>query len=263
MSKAEELLNSLASYRAVARLIDPIEEPHIVIGADRYITVPDELKRLAVQYDHNIETVTFDCPRYWDDHDMSEMGVYINYMLSDETVGIYKAQNVRVDDDDSSIMHFEWTINNDITTVSGNIVFLVCVKNVDEYDIEYNHWNTELCKDCYVSEGMEPDADIFDPEDPYSRVLEAFIHISGDEPASIPVLWLDTVGGSNVIDYNTKTTGVTGKINPYSKVLEEFVHISEDDPKNTPVLWICSHDSTSIGDTDTSVDIVDITVSEV
>ena len=107
MSKAEDLLNSLETSKATARLIDSVEEPHIVIGADRYIAVPDELKRLAVQYDHAIETVTFDCPRYWDEHDMSQMRVYINYVLSDNTVGIYKAQNVRVDDTDSSIMHFE------------------------------------------------------------------------------------------------------------------------------------------------------------
>ena len=72
MSLAESLLNSID---------ETTTEGHIVIGNDRYITVPDELKRLAVQYDHNIETVTFDCPRYWDGLDMSAMAVYINYML--------------------------------------------------------------------------------------------------------------------------------------------------------------------------------------
>ena len=60
MSGAEELLNREATTY-LARLE---AEPHIVIGEDRFITVPSELKRIAVQYDHNIETVTFDCPRY-------------------------------------------------------------------------------------------------------------------------------------------------------------------------------------------------------
>ena len=54
-------------------LSNEFEEPHIVIGYDRVVTVPDQLKRLAVQYDHDIETVTFDCPRYWGKHDMSQM----------------------------------------------------------------------------------------------------------------------------------------------------------------------------------------------
>ena len=41
-----------------------LAEPHIVIDDDRYIAVPKKLRRLAVQHDHNVETVTFDCPRY-------------------------------------------------------------------------------------------------------------------------------------------------------------------------------------------------------
>ena len=48
-----------------------ISEPHIVIDSHRAITVPEQLKRIAVQFDHNFETVTFDCPRYWDGHDLS------------------------------------------------------------------------------------------------------------------------------------------------------------------------------------------------
>ena len=40
-----------------------IDEQHIIINSDRSITVPTELKNIAVQNDHNIETVMFDCPR--------------------------------------------------------------------------------------------------------------------------------------------------------------------------------------------------------
>ena len=29
----------------------------------------------------NIETVTIDCVRYWDEHDLSSFAIYINYML--------------------------------------------------------------------------------------------------------------------------------------------------------------------------------------
>lgn len=128
------------------------EEPHIVIDSDRTIKIPNSLKRLAVQHDHNIETVTFDCPRYWDDHDMSKMAVYINYMLSDGYTDSYPVDNVTVDGD---IMHFTWTISRNVTHVSGVINFLVCVKNTDDEGNEVNHWNSELCQDAYVSKGME------------------------------------------------------------------------------------------------------------
>ena len=130
-------------------------EPHIIIGVDRKIVVPDKLKRIAVQYDHNIETVTFDCPRYWDNHDMSSMIVYINYMRADGITGMYKAMNVRVDKTDETIIHFDWTITRNVSEVKGMLHVLVCVKNIDGDGNEQNHWNSELCKDMYVSEGME------------------------------------------------------------------------------------------------------------
>ena len=53
-------------------------------------------------------------------------------------------------------MHFTWTIDKNVTLVTGKIVFLVCVKNIDKDGKEINHWNSELCKDCYISEGLEP-----------------------------------------------------------------------------------------------------------
>ena len=139
-----------------------IEEPHIVIGLDRKIIVPDLLKRIAVQYDHNVETVIFDCPRYWDGHDMSTMAVYINYMRSDSKPGSYKADNVRVDETDDTIMHFDWTITRNVSDVKGQLAVLVCVRNVDRDGNEQNHWNSELCKDMYVSEGMKCGESIVD-----------------------------------------------------------------------------------------------------
>ena len=156
MSQAEELLTSL---NATELLSVESEEPHIVIDDNRIITVPDKLKRLAVQYDHDIETVTFDCPRYWDDLDMSQMKIYINYLRSDTYTGTYKAQNITVDETDDTIMHFTWTVSKNVSMVFGKIVFLVCVRKTDESGNEANHWNSELCKDCYVSEGLEVDGE--------------------------------------------------------------------------------------------------------
>ena len=156
MSQAEELLTSL---NATELLSVESEEPHIVIDDDRIITVPDKLKRLAVQYDHDIETVTFDCPRYWDNLDMSQMKIYINYLRSDTYTGTYKAQNITVDASDDTIMHFTWTVSKNVSMVFGKIVFLVCVRKTDESGNEVNHWNSELCKDCYVSEGLEVDGE--------------------------------------------------------------------------------------------------------
>ena len=107
MSDAYEALMSMTDDQAATYSIDPSTEGHIVVGPDRFVTVPESLKRIGVQYDHKIETVTFDCPRYWDGHDMSQMHIYINFRAANGEIGGYIAQNLSVDGDK---MHFDWTI---------------------------------------------------------------------------------------------------------------------------------------------------------
>lgn len=163
MSKADELLNSLSDEDISLQLVNPETEPHIVIGEDRIVSVPKELQRIAVQYDHDVETVTFDCPRYWDGLDMSELSIYINYMRKDRYVACYKATDITVDAADSNIMHFDWTISRNVTEVKGELKFLVCIKKGDAEGYEVNHWNSELNNEMYISEGLEVEPNIFDP----------------------------------------------------------------------------------------------------
>lgn len=158
MSQADDLLAKSAG--ASARLANVDTEPHIVISDNRFITVPEELKRLGVQHDHDIETVTFDCPRYWDGHDMSKMAVYINYMNAVGKIGAYMADDISVDDADDTIMHFTWTISGNVTENKGKISFLVCVKKTDVEGMVVNHWNSELCESAYISEGLEAMEDL-------------------------------------------------------------------------------------------------------
>lgn len=150
MSQAEELLNSLDD--SGIETIATTDEEYIVIDKNRTITVPESLRRLGVQYDHNIETVSFKCPRTWDGHDMSEMAVYVNYLRPDGVKGKYPAANVQVADD---TMTFDWVISSNVTQVKGTLSFLVCIVKTDEDGLEVQHWNSELNQECYISEGME------------------------------------------------------------------------------------------------------------
>lgn len=162
MSKADELLNSLSEDDISLQLANPETEPHIIIGEDRVISVPKELQRIAVQYDHDVETVTFDCPRYWDDLDMSKLNIYINYMRKDRYIGCYKATDIAVDGANSNIMHFNWKISRNVSEVVGELKFLVCVKKSDAEGYEVNHWNSELNTEMYISQGLEAEESIFD-----------------------------------------------------------------------------------------------------
>lgn len=155
MSQAEELLDSLSEDDIAAYTANAYSEPHIVINDDRTITVPDELRKIAVQNDHNIETVTFDCPRYWDEHDLSTMAIYVNYECSDGSGDSYPAKNITVDDTDDSTIHFTWTVSRNATMVAGELTILVCAKQVDDEGNEETHWNSERNNDMYVAKGMQ------------------------------------------------------------------------------------------------------------
>ena len=145
-------------------------EAAIVINNDRTIEVPEELRKIAVQHDHNIETLRFKCPRYWDGHDLSQMNIFINYVCSDLSGGQHIVTSDKIlDEDDPDIFYFDWTIHSDVTKVYGPVRFLVCIKKTEQINVENEsgeietktrtiyHWNSEINDQTYVSEGMEYD----------------------------------------------------------------------------------------------------------
>ena len=160
MSQVTDLLNTMAEDEITAYNAAPENEPHIVIGKDRIMKVPEELQRIAIEGDHNVETVTFDCPRYWDDHDLTKMAIYIRYACPDGKSGGYQAQNVRVDDITTDIIHFEWTITENVTGKAGTLTFMVAAKKSDEESGEsLNRWHSEPNTEMYISKGI-PDEDV-------------------------------------------------------------------------------------------------------
>lgn len=225
MSKAEELLNGLSESDISLQSANPETEPHIVIGDDRFISVPAELQRIAVQYDHDVETVTFDCPRYWDDLDMSELSIYINYMRKDREVGVYKATDISVDTANDRIMHFNWKISRNVTEVVGSLKFLICIKKGDADGNEVNHWNSELNAEMYISEGLEVEPSIFDPypdiitqwEDEVQRVKDILL-AARDAGEFDGVTFTPNVDD----DGNLSWTNDKGKANPATKNIKGY-----------------------------------------
>lgn len=163
-TQAEELLDSLSEDDVAVGTPIGGEARHAVIGADRFISIPEELKRLSVQNDHNIETIVFDCPRYWQTKEGEVIPldthfdqIYINYMRPDGKKGYAVTENVAVDENDSNLIHFEWVITNHLTAVKGTIKFLVCAKCAGNDGSIIRHWNSEINSELYISEGMECD----------------------------------------------------------------------------------------------------------
>ncbi len=155
MSQADELLDSLFEDEVATYSIDPATEPHILIDEDKAVTVPDDLKHIAVQGEHNVETVTFDCPRYWDGHDLSRMSMRIVYQRADGHREPHPVENLRVDDVDENIIHFDWTVSGNVTAVKGNVSFMVCAKLSDAEGNRVREWHSRLNQELIVDEGME------------------------------------------------------------------------------------------------------------
>lgn len=151
MSLAENLLETLDSSPN-ARTADPVSEPHIVVGNDRRIVVPPELKLIAVTGDKDVETVTIDCVRYWDEHDLSTFAIYINYTLPDGTKGSYIPFELNVEEDKFS---FEWTIGKEMTLVSGALEFLILARMVDDNGNEQYQWSSLPNSECSIAEGKD------------------------------------------------------------------------------------------------------------
>lgn len=138
---------------------------HVIINQDRTIVVPESLKQIGIQYDHNVNTITFDCPRYPDGDesvDMSKMPIYINYMRPNKSMDCSLAENVVVDEADETLMHFDWKITRKETLLHGVLSTLICVKKTDVDGIELYHWNTVLIQKFTVGTGMECEEQVAD-----------------------------------------------------------------------------------------------------
>lgn len=137
-----------------------MSKERVVIGSDRYMVVPDSLKKLGVQYDHNVNSISFDCPRYSEDGiDMSEMNPFVTYMKTDGSVGMCACENINHTDDR---LYFDWPIKRDATAVNGSLACVVCIKKADDKGVEENHWNSEMCSEFFVNEGLDCTADTYE-----------------------------------------------------------------------------------------------------
>lgn len=168
-----------------------ITSQHIVINQDRSVAVPSILKKSIVQHDHNIEKLTFDCPRYWYGKDISTLNIYINYISASQKAkgddpGSSLCENVVIDENDQDMMHFDWVITNNVSQDVGGLLFLVCAKSVDSDGNEDVHWNSHLCKDLEVREGLEASDSIVNKyPDVIEQIFQRLDNVDGVSPEQI------------------------------------------------------------------------------
>lgn len=159
MSRAEEMLANMSLDDVPSvYLSNEDEEEHIVINDSRTAIVPNSLKTIAVTGDKDIETVTFDCVRYWDGNDLSTFAIYLNYVLPDNTTGTYIPKAITTSDGDE-FYHFDWEIKNNITKKSGKISFAITAvktkQNENGEAVVDKQWSSLPNGDCSIALGLD------------------------------------------------------------------------------------------------------------
>lgn len=116
--------------------INPDTEPKIIINADlRIITVPDELVDIGVVGDHYAETVYFDCPRYFDEVDLSTKTCEIRFINAAGYSGTAKAVDIVPGDNQ---IFFGWEIDRRVTVKAGKVSFAVFFCSTGERGYQYS-----------------------------------------------------------------------------------------------------------------------------
>ena len=141
----------------------------------------------------------------------------------------------------------------------GPIAFLVCIRNTDAEGVEKNHWNSEICKDCFISEGIEYDGG--DINEIYPDILaqwrQEVLAITDDivaakengeltgPPGVSPTIQITDIQAGRRVSITdaegTKTFDVMDTIvdgtDAVNELLNRFVYISDIWPTTEPTLY--------------------------
>lgn len=131
---------------------------HIIIDAKKDVMVPETLRESITQWDHEIQEIIIDCPRYWYyEKDIYGLQFYVNYLTSKNAKGkktLSTPCTVTLGDTED-MLQITWPIRRSLSQYDGPFAFLLCAKGVDENGNETPHWNSHLCKDMTIMEGLE------------------------------------------------------------------------------------------------------------
>ena len=158
MATAEELLAQMEENPELyADSVGPVNDVIMIDAETRTIELPESEKIFGVESDKASERKYFRCPKIVGDNiDLSTLNLFINFKNANNEGDIYYIDDVVVDGD---YITFSWKLSRKVTaykTDAGKnqlLSFIFCAKNGESPD---NEWNTTLCSDGIVLEGLEP-----------------------------------------------------------------------------------------------------------
>ena len=128
-------------------------------------------KVMLIQYDHNSERFTFECPQHIENHDMSECNKVEIYFLNVDAItkkqnsGLYETDDLKLDGENVTC---SWLISRNATQLVGSLNFIVRFLCVTDGVVEYS-WNTGIYTGITIASGINA-SDLFESE--YVDVIE-------------------------------------------------------------------------------------------
>ena len=110
----------------------------------RKITLPGNEKILGVYHDKNVTRKHFKMPRYYQDNDMSEFSIKVNYVNEDKETDCYAVDDLDLAVTDEDYITFSWLVGATACRVPGMVGFVICFTKVDEDSNITQEYNTEL-----------------------------------------------------------------------------------------------------------------------
>ncbi len=124
-------------------------DKHFIIDPATRTIINNSGKLVLIQYDHNSERFTFECPRYVDDHDMSLCNRveihYINTATGNaRRTGIYEIDDLQVSPDDNNVVTCSWLISQNATQYVGKLNFVIRFACIAEDGMVEYAWNAGI-----------------------------------------------------------------------------------------------------------------------
>jgi hypothetical protein len=163
---------------------NPQTEPKFIINLNtRIIDIPPEFYCIGIENDHNAETIYFETNRYFDDIDLYNASIAIQYInsLGKKYVFpiVYKYIDYSEEGEEGELLSFGWTLSSDVLAAAGKVYFTIRFfelendKNIFKYNL-----NTKIAE-VYVEKGLNvlvADESIKETDD-LSRVLESISNL--------------------------------------------------------------------------------------
>lgn len=115
----------------------------------RTVRVPTTHRVIGTEEDHLSEQITFVCPQFIDEHDISQCGRhYVSWLNTEGTPGHDELKIDRVEDGN---VYFAWDIRSGLTLKKGVVQFSVHFEDVSSAGgSRLYKWSTATCSQCEI-----------------------------------------------------------------------------------------------------------------